>query len=145
MQQTSFEEDLNRMLESNPGYPRDAYLFLREALEFTQREKYKRTEMRHVSGGELLDGIRKYALNTFGPMALTVLNDWGIRECQDFGKMVFQMIDHNLLRKNEQDSFDDFKAGYSFEEAFRDPFLPAGQKKLSAPEPKPAKLDYTST
>src|SRR2546422_8271263 len=49
----------------------------------------KKNEVRHVSGQELLDGIREYALQLFGPMTLTVLEEWGIKRCEDFGEIVF--------------------------------------------------------
>lgn len=133
------------MLESKPGYHREAYLFLREALEYTQHHKKERAEIRHVTGRELLDGVRDYALKLFGPMALNVLNEWGVQTCEDIGRIVFNMVDHNLLRKNEQDSFEDFKGGYVFEQAFREPYLPANPRKSLEPEKKPADLDYTST
>lgn len=126
MQQLNFEDVLNKMVADNPRYHRDAYLFLREALEFTQKAigKSNRNQVRHITGQELLNGIREYALAVFGPMSTTVLEEWGVRSCEDFGNMVFLMVENNLLRKTDQDSPDDFKKGYSFEEAFRQPFRP---------------------
>lgn len=127
MQQLNFEDVLNKMVEETPRYHRDAYLFLREALEFTQKSvgKTNRNMVRHITGQELLNGIREYALAVYGPMAITVLQEWGITSCEDFGNMVFKMVENNLLRKTEQDSPADFKNGYSFDEAFRQPFRPS--------------------
>ena len=127
MHQLNFDDVLDRMVEQNPRYRRDAYLFLREALEFTQKaiSKTNRNLVRHITGQELLNGIREYALALYGPMTITVLEEWGITACEDFGNMVFLMVENNLLRKTEQDSPDDFKKGYSFDEAFRQPFRPA--------------------
>jgi uncharacterized repeat protein (TIGR04138 family) len=129
MQQLNFEDVLNKMVEQNRQYHRDAYLFLREALEFTQKAvgKTNKNQVRHISGQELLSGLREYALALYGPMAGTVLEEWGITSCEDFGKMVFLMVENNLLRKTDQDSPEDFKNGYSFDEAFRKPFLPSAK------------------
>jgi uncharacterized repeat protein (TIGR04138 family) len=140
MQAVNFEEVLDLLVQKDPRYQRDGYFFLREALDHTQKMvgKAKKGEIRHVSGQELLSGIREYALSQFGPMTLTVLEEWGIRTCEDFGEMVFNMVANNLLAKTDKDSREDFKDGYSFEEAFRNPFLPSG--KIQSAESSPAKL-----
>ena len=125
MQTPNFEEILDLIVKKDPRYHREGYFFLREALDHTQKMVGKKKgEIRHVSGQELLEGIRDYALSQFGPMTLTVLAEWGIRSCEDFGEMVFNMVANSLLAKTEKDSRDDFKGGYNFEEAFRKPFLP---------------------
>jgi uncharacterized repeat protein (TIGR04138 family) len=139
MHEATFEEDLDKILKQDPRYQRDAYLFLREALDHTQKAlvRSSRNEPRHVTGQELLGGIREYAVTQFGPMALTVFQEWGIRECRDFGEIVFNMVDAGLLAKTERDSRSDFEGGYDFEEAFRKPFLPASRASRSVPsEPK---------
>lgn len=127
MQQLNFEDILDRIVETDKRYSRDAYIFLREALEFTQKaiSKANKNQVRHITGQELLNGIREYALAVFGPMSKSVLEEWGIRTCEDFGNMVFLMVENNLLRKTEQDTLEDFKTGYDFEDAFRKPFLPS--------------------
>jgi uncharacterized repeat protein (TIGR04138 family) len=95
--------------------------------------KPSQDEKGHVSGQELLSGIREFALRQFGPMALTVLEEWGVKRCEDFGEIVFNMIESGLLAKTAEDSRDDFKGGYDFMEAFREPFLPRpGKAKASA-------------
>src|SRR6185503_889959 len=102
----------------------------REALDHTQKitgKPAKDDAQRHVSGQQLLDGIREYGLLQYGPMTMTVLNEWGIRRCEDFGEIVFNMVENSLLAKTEQDSREDFKGCYDFVEAFRRPFLPAGR------------------
>src|SRR5262249_29313470 len=97
--------------------------------------------VRHVTGPELLDGVRQYALKEFGPMVMTVFDSWGIRSCEDIGHMVFNLIAAGGFGKTEQDSIEDFKNVYDFEEAFVRPFAPAkpeGAEKparLSAPNP----------
>jgi len=132
MHETSFEEALEALTAKDIRYHRDAYLFIREALDHTQKitTRDTRDHIRHVTGQELLEGIRDYALSQFGPMAMTVLEEWGVHACRDFGEMVFNMVDNGLLAKTERDSRADFTGGYDFFEAFRKPFLPAS--KLAA-------------
>jgi uncharacterized repeat protein (TIGR04138 family) len=145
MQQNSFDDVLNRMVEQNPRYHRDAYMFLREALDFTQKtvgkgNKNKGRDGTHITGQELLNGIREYALALYGPMTITVLEEWGVTSCEDFGKMVFLMIENNLLRKTEQDRPEDFKNGYSFDEAFRMPFRPSSNPVTEKALPEASKV-----
>jgi uncharacterized repeat protein (TIGR04138 family) len=123
----NFDEELEKIVAKDPRYSRDAYLFVREALDHTQKMigKPAREDVpRHVTGRQLLDGIRDYALGQYGPMALTVLGEWGITRCEDFGELVFNMVENSLLAKTDEDSRDDFKGGYSFDDAFRAPFQP---------------------
>ena len=137
MQELTFESTLGLILAKDSRYHRDAYLFVKDALDHTQRTVV-RGEPRatpHVSGQELLEGIRSYALAQFGPMAEMVFAEWGINRCEDFGEIVFNMVEIGLLGKTEEDSREDFLNGYSFHEAFRRPFLPA--EKLTAAEKTP--------
>lgn len=121
-----FDNALEPVLVKDPRFPREAYHFVREALDHTQRAVLKANsgQPRHVSGQELLAGIRDFALEQFGPMACCVLEDWGVKRCEDFGDLVFNLVEHEILSKTEQDSRDDFKGGYDFTEAFRRPFIP---------------------
>jgi uncharacterized repeat protein (TIGR04138 family) len=109
---------------------------MREALDFTQKIVGRENlgKVRHVTGQELLDGLRQYALQQFGPMAATVFEEWGIRNCQNFGEIVFNMVEIGLLARTEKDTRDDFQNGYDFTDAFRKPFWP--QEKLKT-ETKP--------
>jgi len=135
MRPANTEDDIRRIVAADPRYPYEAYVFVQEALEHTQRAlgRNKPNET-HVGGKELLEGIRKYALLSFGPMVPTMLQEWGIRSCEDFGEIVFNMIEHNVaMKKNHSDRRDDFKGGYNFEDAFRKPFLPS---KALLPPPK---------
>jgi uncharacterized repeat protein (TIGR04138 family) len=136
MQEINFDEAVELILVRDARYTREAYTFVREALDFTQKliVKEKRSRIRHVSGQELLDGIRQFALQQFGPMTVTVLAEWGIRSCKDFGEIVFNMVETGLLAKTDRDSRDDFQNGYDFTDAFRKPFWPA---QKSNPETKP--------
>ena len=141
MQTQSFEEAVEQIVAKDARYEREAYFFVREALDHTQRtigKAPKKNEIRHVSGQELLNGIREYALQQFGPMTLTVLEAWGVKCCEDFGELVFNMVESNLLAKTTEDSREDFRSGYDFFEAFRRPFLPP--KEVTAPEPEPKQV-----
>ncbi|MCX6924308.1 MAG: hypothetical protein NT154_14005 [Verrucomicrobia bacterium] len=142
MHEASFEEALQKIQAKDPRYHREAYEFVREALDYTQKTigKDTRGHIRHVSGQELLAGIREYSLQQFGPMARTVLEEWGIRGCADIGEIVFNMIEVEWLAKTDKDSRADFQDGYDFEEAFVQPFLPkAKQAKVRGAPVRPPK------
>src|ERR1700756_3086743 len=138
MQKIGFAEALDSIVSSDPRYERDAYVFLRDALDFTtkQQKKAKGTSVRHVSGPELLEGIRQYALKEFGPMVMTVFDSWGIRSSEDVGHMVFNLINAGIFGKTDQDSIEDFKNVYDFQDAFVKPFAP--EKKIETPKSLPA-------
>lgn len=127
MKKISFQESVERMVQEDPRYCREVYYFLREALDFTIKlfEKPAEGPSRHVSGGELLDGIRQYAIKEYGPITKTVLNRWGIRCCEDFGEVVFLMVEKGVLGKTDEDRKEDFSGGYDFESAFVKPFQPS--------------------
>jgi uncharacterized repeat protein (TIGR04138 family) len=128
MHEANFEEGLEMILAKDPRYPRDAYLFVRDALDFTQKSAAREHRQGlHVTGQELLVGIRDYTLAQFGPMAITVLEEWGITRCEDIGEIVFNVVDAGLFSKTDTDSRADFQGGYDFEEAFRKPFLPSSK------------------
>jgi uncharacterized repeat protein (TIGR04138 family) len=130
MQGVDFEQALEKILRKDKRYRREAYLFVREALDFTQKivSESNPDRVRHVSGQELLEGVRKFALQQFGPMAMLVLNDWGVKTCEDFGEIVFNMVESGLLAKTEKDSREDFRGGYDFFEALRQPFVPSAAR-----------------
>jgi uncharacterized repeat protein (TIGR04138 family) len=139
MQPISFDEAIRKIVAADARYPAEAYLFVQEALQHTQRALGRhKTEDKHVGGQELLAGIRESALKTYGPMVPTLFAEWGIRSCADFGEIVFNMIEHNLATKKPADSRDDFKPGYDFDEAFVKPFRPS---KPASPTPKPDKAE----
>jgi uncharacterized repeat protein (TIGR04138 family) len=140
MQKIGFAEALDSIVASDPRYHRDAYVFLRDALDFTtkQQKKVKGATVRHVTGPELLEGVRQYALKEFGPLVMTVFDNWGIRSCEDIGNMVFNLIGAGIFGKTEEDSIEDFKNVFAFEEAFVTPFAPAKQPGAKpSPESQP--------
>lgn len=121
MNQPNEADVLQRILREDTRYAGEAYAFVRAGLDVTVRRLNK---PRHVSGQELLDGLREFALDQFGPMARTVLNSWGIRRTEDFGEIVFNLVEAGLLGKTDSDSRADFADGYDFDDAFRRPFQP---------------------
>ncbi len=143
MQKIGFSEALDSIVRSDPRYQRDAYVFLRDALDFTtkQQKKTKGTSVRHVSGPELLEGVRQYALKEFGPMVMTVFDSWGIHASEDIGNMVFNLIGAGIFGKTEEDSIEDFRNVYDFEEVFVKPFAPekpaTTRARAELPAPKP--------
>ncbi|MBU6401937.1 MAG: hypothetical protein KGS61_16595 [Verrucomicrobia bacterium] len=141
MQEPNFDEGLDQVVQRDARYHRDAYLFVREALDHTQKNLSRSSRKlvpHHVTGQELLEGIREFGLAQFGPMALSVFEEWGVRRCEDFGEIVFNMVEAKLLHKTDTDSRDDFKGGYDFREAFQRPFLPTRKCAPAAPRPRPA-------
>jgi uncharacterized repeat protein (TIGR04138 family) len=140
MQKIGFAEALDSIVANDPRYQRDAYIFLRDALDYTtkQQKKARGTTVRHVAGPELLEGVRQYALKEFGPLVITVFESWGIRACEDIGHMVFKLIDAGVFGKTEEDSMEDFKSVYDFQEAFVKPFAPTKMIPAKPPPGLPA-------
>lgn len=108
-------DPLSEVVRKDPQYPREAYEFVFEALEYTFKIIGER---RQISGQELLKGIKEYAQQQFGPLALTVFRCWNVYKTEDFGEIVFRLVDAKLLGKTEQDSKEDFRNGYDFEKTF---------------------------
>ncbi|HTW91057.1 MAG TPA: Minf_1886 family protein [bacterium] len=109
------ENPLDVIIAKDPRYKPEAYAFVHDALGHTCSKLEQR---RHVTGRELLDGIKDLALTYYGPMAKAVLNSWGVRTTDDFGAIVFNLVDAGLLSKTEQDHVEDFHDVYDFDEAF---------------------------
>ncbi|HNX69371.1 MAG TPA: hypothetical protein PLL75_03325 [Candidatus Omnitrophota bacterium] len=106
---------IEAILEKDAAFKFEAYTFVLAALHDTVTKLKK---PRHISGQELAEGIRKYALQQFGPMAKTVLKYWGVHTTLDFGKIVFALIEVKLLSKQPEDRLEDFDNVYDFDEAF---------------------------
>jgi len=113
--------DWNGVLQRAPHYPQAAFLFVREGLQHTVNMVYGSDRGRadqHVNGQQLCIGLRDYAIDRFGMLARLVLHRWGITRTDDFGRIVFAMIEGGLMRKSDEDSFEDFQGVYDFDEAF---------------------------
>lgn len=140
MRSSSFEETVELIVREDVRYDRDAYFFVREALDYTVNmlKKPVTGPGRHVTAAELTQGIRLFALEQFGPVAKRVLNTWGLRSTLDFGEIVFHLVEKGELGKTDSDKKEDFEGGYDFEEAFVRPFLPrpgsaAGRRQRGKP------------
>ncbi len=144
MQKISIEEAIEQIVKKDPRYPKESYHFIREILDFTIKHFKKNTlgSDRHVSGKELLEGVRLYSLQEFGPLAFTVLTEWNLRTCEDIGEVVYNMVSMRILKTTANDSRDDFKNGYHFEEALRKPFEPSHSTSQYLPS-RVAKLGST--
>jgi uncharacterized repeat protein (TIGR04138 family) len=106
---------IEEICEKDNRYKPDAYEFTMQALHFTQKKFNRQT---HVSGRELLEGIREFAIEQYGPMTKKVLLHWGVNKTQDFGNIVFNMVDKKILSKTEADSIEDFRDIYDFDAVF---------------------------
>jgi len=136
MQEINFDEKVETILTKDSRYARDAYSFVRDALEVTKKQVHKDHREdhaeKHVTPQQLLEGIRQFALNQFGPMAVTVLEEWGVHNSRDFGEIVFNMVEIELLAKTEKDNRNGFDNGYDFTDAFRKPFWPPSKLNVEA-------------
>lgn len=103
-------------------YPQAAFQFVRDGLQHTVKMVHggdgPRAPDRHVDGQQLCIGLRDYAVDRYGLLARMVLFRWGITRTDDFGRIVFAMVEGKLMQATESDTIRDFESVYSFEEAF---------------------------
>ncbi len=144
MAKINFAEVVEQICEKDLRYSLDSYHFVQEGLNHTLKSLKRGSQHahRHVSGQELLHGLREFALKEYGPMSKAVLNEWGIKTTDDFGQVVFNLVNASVLGKNETDSPSDFKNVFTFDEAFVKPFEPRNsatpaRKSASAKAKKP--------
>lgn len=136
MQDLEFAEIVALICKEDPRFDKKAYEFVRQGLDHTvkelrKKETAKAERSRHVSGPELLQGIRVFALDQYGPLAKTVLNAWGVKRCRDFGDIVFNLIEYNVFAKTESDRPEDFADVYTFEDAFVKPYQPVKRRAVA--------------
>lgn len=110
---------LNKICQKDSRYKIDAYSFVLAALNATM-EALKRNG--HVSPKELTRGIKDFAIREYGRMARAVFEHWGIKTTEDFGHVVFNMVESGVLGKTESDNIDDFKEVFDFKKAFEDEY-----------------------
>lgn len=111
------DDALYRLRERDPRFHETAYLFVLSALHYVLE---RLPEPRHISGRELVEGMRDLALERFGPMARTVLEHWGIRATADVGDLVFALVEHGILIKQDEDAREDFRNVFDFDVLDRD-------------------------
>lgn len=122
-QQQQAELDWMDMVERAGPYPLNAYDFVREGLNYTARRIHSDFEPgedddRHINGQQLCIGLRDFAIDCFGLLAPEVLAHWNIHRTDDFGRIVFAMIEAGLMSKRAEDTLEDFRSVYDFAEAF---------------------------
>ena len=138
MNNDHFSAAIDAIIAEDPRFERDAYLFVRDALEYTTKRLQKQHPGKqegecHVSGAQLLDGLRLFALDQYGPMVPTVLEHWRVRSCEDIGAIVFNLIEAREFGKADGDTIEDFRGGYSFQDAFVKPFHSACKSAAAEP------------
>jgi len=110
------------VIRADGRYPMQAFAFLNEGLAYAANRAYGQASapdlQRHVTGGQLCEGLRDLAIERYGQLAKVVLGKWNIRQTLDFGNMVYMMIEHGFMRKTEEDSLEDFRNVYDFDKAF---------------------------
>jgi uncharacterized repeat protein (TIGR04138 family) len=102
-------------------YPYEAFEFVRQGMDYTLARVHPQaggSASLHVSGQELCEGLRRYALSQWGMMAGAVLAKWNVSCTMDFGRIVFAMIEGQLMSRTEQDSIEDFRSVYDFRQVF---------------------------
>jgi uncharacterized repeat protein (TIGR04138 family) len=154
MAMTESRLSIAQVLRQDKRYKIEAYAFVFEALRYAHEvlgmggvakpEPTKSTEAggrvakepateRHLTGQELCEGIRQYALEQYGFMARSVLESWGVRNTGDFGEIVFNLIRAGEMRKTDSDRREDFDDVFDFEVGLRDSF----EIKPPVERPKP--------
>ena len=124
----TFLDKIEKVMAQNGHYKFEAYSFVMAALHHTVTRLPKR---RHITGQELLQGIREYSLEQFGALARTVLNYWGIKSTEDIGNIVFDLVENRILTKTDNDSLESFRNAYDFIEVFDQGYRQQLAKKIS--------------
>jgi uncharacterized repeat protein (TIGR04138 family) len=119
------------LVRRDPRYTYEAYEFVFAALTHTQRvlgrvpgekDADASEPQHHVSGRELVQGIRELALREFGLMARVVFRMWGINRTADFGEIVFNLVAENLMSRTDSDSREDFRDIFDLDQALAQDF-----------------------
>jgi uncharacterized repeat protein (TIGR04138 family) len=126
---------LEQVVEECGRYPLEAFEFVRHGLGQTVHQIHGASKMNedtecHVSGKQLSWGLRNYAVQRYGMMAKTVLRHWGIHRTNDFGRIVFTMVESKLMQKTDEDDVRDFDNVFEFDAAFDPPARPEAQSKV---------------
>jgi uncharacterized repeat protein (TIGR04138 family) len=133
------KEKLRKIAIGDGRYSPEAFYFLFEALETAVKLAGKEEltgPARHVTGREVLAGMRQRALTNFGPLASYVWKSWGVRDSMDWGRIVFLLVDHGLLKRQDEDSIEDFRDGFDFEAAFADGYRERLAEMLASRTPR---------
>lgn len=126
---------LRKLALKDGRYAPEAFHFLYESLDHAVKLAGRENEegtARHVTGQELLAGMRQNAIEQFGPLAGAVWRAWGIRDTLDWGRIVFLLVEEGMLNRQDTDSIEDFRAGFDFDSAFVTSYRPVLPPELFA-------------
>lgn len=126
-------DPLREVWKKDGRYALEAFQFLFDSLDqavlLTGREKHE-GPARHVTGQELLEGMRLHALALFGPLAAQVWRSWGVASTMDWGRIVFLLVEAKLLNRQESDSIQDFRDCFDLDETFVESYRPKLPEEL---------------
>ncbi len=128
------EDRLRRIVLDDGRYTQDAFRFLLEGLEVAIQLAGKQEAdglERHITGRDVLRGLEEHGRRLFGPLTPTVWRRWGIRSGLDWGQIVFLLVEHGHLSRQESDTLDDFRGWKDIKAAFTD-YRPELPKRLGA-------------
>lgn len=123
-----YESVIREIVAKDPRYAPQAYELVRAALDHSQKvvhgepKKGKSKESRHVTGPQLVEGLRQHVLENYGPVSYRLLCNWGLKRSIDVGNVVFNLIEAKLFGSSPEDSLSDFEDVIDFKEAFQKPF-----------------------
>lgn len=123
-----FRQAVEEIIIKDRRYKYDAYHFVMDALAYTQ--KAVKSE-RHVSSEQILKGMKNLLLEKYGPLAMTVLKYWGVASTEDFGNIVFNLVENKVLTKTEDDQIEHFQGAYDFEKVFNHGYRKKLAKEIS--------------
>lgn len=130
-----FSELVQIIAKKDLRYDKQAYFFVRQALDYTLKQSASAEatpRTRHVNGRQLSEGIRDFALDQFGPMTHTLFTEWGIHSTEDFGEIVYNLVEYKVFGTTDDDRREDFSGVFDFEEAFRKPFAAPSRERQTA-------------
>jgi uncharacterized repeat protein (TIGR04138 family) len=113
---SNLEDRLKCVAARDGRYHINAYRFVYEALDYTVKQLEQK---RHISGRELLEGIKNLAIEQFGALAVMVFDVWGLHKTDDFGNIVFNLVEAEMMSRSDDDTRDDFHDVYQFKDVFR--------------------------
>ena len=109
-------DSFDDIVAKDPRYDRRAYALLMTVVASLTKDD------RHATGFDILDEFKETALDQYGPLTYTVLTEWGVTCCEDVGEMMFNLAEGHRVRREEDDSPEDFRGGYDFKEIFLGPY-----------------------
>lgn len=118
-----FKKKIFKLRKIDSRYEADAYTFIMECFRFSSGKK-TRTQTRNLKAREICEAVKDLALENFGPMAGTVLSEWGVKNTADIGQLVKGLVEVKILAEEADDSYDLFNDLFDFHEVFEKPYEP---------------------